>query len=113
MYRVEMLWSATGRWHTVVTENRSYCLGWMACRRDGPTPRSAMRVVRASDGKIVDECSEATEVGIGMIVGMVTAEQLEDAAARALERAAKIREMDAATAARRERSRNPNNSTST
>ena len=98
LYRVEINW--LDKWHSALTENRSFCLGFAAAMREHSGPRSAFRVVRASDGEIIEEHAEQTEVGVGMIAGMVTAEQLEDAAAKALARAAKIREREARQAER-------------
>lgn len=97
-YRVEIY--CLDKWRTAITENRSFCLGFAAAMREQPGPRSAFRVVRANDGKIIEEHAEQTEVGVGMIAGMVTAEQLEDAAEKALARAAKIREREARQAER-------------
>ena len=92
-YRYEIKMPGDG-WRLLFEENRSFCAGFLAARRESPGPRLAARVVRSSDGKVVDEIGEKTEVDIGMIAGHPTAEQYEAAGNRALAIAAKIRERE-------------------
>lgn len=69
---------------------KSYCDGYLDAL-EGQLPRQNLRMVR-SDGKIVREIEAYSDVGIGMVAGWPTAEQYENAAEKALERAKLIRE---------------------
>lgn len=80
--------------------SREYCEGYLDCYRY-EAPRNAMRIVR-NDGKVVREIAANEDVAIGMIAGWPTPEQYERAAAKALEKAARIRERMAREEARRE-----------
>lgn len=80
--------------------SHDFAMGYLFGRQDTPSPRLAMRVVR-SDDKVIDMREANDDVGIGMIVGFPTPEQYEDAAARALEKADRIRKMMAVREKRR------------
>jgi hypothetical protein len=69
---------------------REFCNG-VLWKVKHDAPRLAYRVVR-SDGKIMDELPAVDEVSVGMVAGFPTPEQYERAAAKALEKAAAIRE---------------------
>ena len=98
-YAVEVMY--IGKWRPIVPDAaRGYCMGYLDARRDGWTPRLAMRVTR-SDGKVIEDLQAVDEVSIGMVAGSATAEQYEDAASRALDRAEAIRAMDRQRLARR------------
>lgn len=71
--------------------SKGYAEGYFDCYTQQPGPRLACRVLR-SDGELHLEASEKTEVSIGMIAGWPTPEQYEEAAQRALDKAADIRE---------------------
>lgn len=77
-------------WVEFRSGSMGYCQGYLDAMR-GQAPRLSMRMVR-SDGRIMDEVDAFDDVNIGMIAGWPTAEQYENAAERALERATKIRE---------------------
>lgn len=79
---------------------REYCEGYLDGYRH-EAPRNAMRIVR-DDGKVVREIAANEDVAIGMIAGWPTPEQYERAAAKALEKAARIRERMAREEARRD-----------
>lgn len=91
-------------WSRHIDESLSYCQGYMEAMRDQGGPFVAMRLMR-SDGKVVDEIQELTEVSIGMVAGYPTAEQYEAATERALEKAKVIREREARSLAKLERMR--------
>lgn len=78
------------KWIHVLTENRSFCLGYFQRHREEPSPKLAMRVIR-SDGRVLEECSESQSVSIGMVAGFPSPEQYEKAASDALDRAKEIR----------------------
>ena len=103
LYRVEVEMSPD-RWGLVFEQGRSFCLGYLACHREQSGPSLAMRVCKA-DGNVIDSHAARTEVSIGMIAGMPSPEQYEDAAARALEIAAMIRKHRAGEQARRDAAR--------
>lgn len=81
---------AISQWLKIL-EGRSlqYCQGFLDARCDY-APRTAYRLVR-SDGKIMEEVEARDDVVIGQIAGWPTAEQYENAANKALERAKAIR----------------------
>ena len=69
---------------------RAYCSGYLAAVQEGPTPRLAHRIVR-DDGKVMEDLGAVEHVGIGAHAGFPTAEQYEQAAKVALQRACDIR----------------------
>lgn len=69
----------------------SWARGFIAGRQEASGPQLPIRILR-SDGKIVEETLGKPEVSLGLIAGWPSAEQYERAAARALEKATKIRE---------------------
>ena len=90
-YSIQRLYN--GDWYSLIKgEYLQYCLGWLDRAQD-QSPRPAYRLVR-SDGKILKLLTEREDVSIGMVAGFPTAEQYEAAAQRALEKAAKIREIE-------------------
>jgi len=80
-----------GRWFSVLKDTTvNFCRGYILGKRDGAPPRLSFRLVR-SDGKVMDVTPEDLDVSVGMVAGFPTPEQYEDAAARAIERAKRIR----------------------
>lgn len=73
---------------------RTWASGFLAGRREASRPQLPLRVLR-SDGKVVDETSGSEDVEIGLVAGWPSAEQYEQAAARALGRADHIRQHEA------------------
>ncbi|MGB1016847.1 MAG: hypothetical protein ACPG4T_22090 [Nannocystaceae bacterium] len=69
---------------------RTYCSGYLAAVQEGPTPRLAHRIVR-DDGKVMEELGAVEHVGVGACAGFPSAEQYEQAAKVALQRACDIR----------------------
>lgn len=92
MCRVEV--TMGDKWVVLFEETRSFCRGYVAARRDAPGPKLGARVVD-SNGRVVDITPGSADVSLGMIAGMPSAEQYEDAGNRALEMAAKIRAREA------------------
>ena len=84
---------------------RDYCQGYLDALR-GSYPRENVRLVR-SDGKVMDELQAYSEVAIGQVAGFPTPEQYEQAAQRALLRAAEIRQRSERDEERREARRHP------
>ena len=68
---------------------RGYADGYLAARRDEPGPRLACRLVRETDGKVVEEIAAAEDVDVGMVAGWPTWQQYAEAAKRALVLAAR------------------------
>jgi len=84
--------SFNGGWKAFIKGcSRQFGKGYIAAMR-GEAPRLHIRLID-STGKVVDELTGNDEVHIGQIAGWPTAEQYEAAAARALARAARIREI--------------------
>jgi hypothetical protein len=81
------------------SETRDFCAGYLS-HAQYCHPRLAHRIVR-SDGKVVHEMKADSEVHIGMVASWPTPEQYEEAAKRALEQAARIREQAAKQEERR------------
>lgn len=91
MYSVEVEFN--GEWITLFQfAKQAYCKGYLAASRD-VSPRPALRIIRQLDGKVMDEISAHDELPLGQTAGLISAEQLELAAQKALERAAAIRRM--------------------
>jgi len=90
-YTIETLFG--DKWMPIIKgEYLQYCLGWLD-RAQKHSPRPAYRLVR-SDGRILKLLTEREDVSIGLVAGFPTAEQYEAAAQRALDKAAKIREIE-------------------
>ena len=87
-YRIETFY--IGQWLKILTGSLQYCQGYLDARKDH-SPRNAYRLIR-DDCRIMEELEAREDVSIGQIAGWPTAEQYEQAADRALEMAAKIRE---------------------
>lgn len=84
-----------GKWYPMGgmwADTKIACTAYIMGMRDSWPPHRAMRVIR-SDGRVMEEWPQQTEVSVGMVAGWPTAEQYEAAAQRALEKAKKIREM--------------------
>lgn len=93
--------ASDGRWLRIAEPmSLDYARGWLDARLTGPTPRLAYRLVD-SRGKVLEELQAVDEVRIGQVAGSPSAEQLEAAAARALERARQLREVEAERERRR------------
>lgn len=96
-YRIEVEMEP-GRWAPIPTLTGirlEWGKGYVWHHRDAPGPRCGLRLVREADGRVIDTAPGGTEVSIGMFAGWPTAAQYERAAARALEMAAKLRELEA------------------
>lgn len=76
---------------------RAEARGYLMAILDGPTPRLAYRVVRVSDGKVVDGLAAVDTVDVGQSAGSPHAEQLLGAAMRVLVQAASARPVDPET----------------
>ena len=88
-----------GKWCSVAKyASRDYCEGYLDHYRY-EAPRNEMRILR-SDGKVVRDLGPFDDVSVGMIAGWPTPEQYERAAAKAIEKAANIRERMAREEAR-------------
>jgi hypothetical protein len=72
-------------WIRLFSESRAYCQGWIACARETPSPRLALRLVRLSDGKVVlEQTTGCPDASVGQVAGWPSPEQYRAAAARAL-----------------------------
>lgn len=83
----------TGRWFTLAGLNDvplQYANGFVDARREAAGPTRPTRIVR-SDGKIMYSHDGREECSIGLVAGWPSPEQYEAAAARALEKARRIR----------------------
>lgn len=90
-YTVEVL--RDERWVPITSGARSYCMGFFDARLQ-LAPRLAMRVARTGlqgERKVLAHAPAKDTVSIGQIAGSPTAEQYEDAAAKALAAAQHIR----------------------
>jgi hypothetical protein len=91
-YYVESLYD--GRWVRIHTASRDFCEGYLRRVLDDTHPRNEYRLMR-SDGKVMESLYPIEEVSVGMIAGWPTPEQYEHAAQVALDKAARIREIQA------------------
>jgi hypothetical protein len=66
------------------SESRAYCQGWIACARETPSPRLVLRLVRLSDGKVLEQTTGCPDASVGQVAGWPSPEQYRAAAARAL-----------------------------
>lgn len=55
-YKVQ-IW-AFEKWNTIVTDNKSFCQGYYYHAK-GESPRYKMRVIRADDEKVIEECEQS------------------------------------------------------
>ena len=90
-YRIEVE-HPSGSW--VATAGSECGLSWgqgyLACHRETPGPTLPLRLVRASDGRVVDDSRGRPEVSLGMVAGWPTWRQYVAAARRALVKAADV-----------------------
>ena len=91
-YRIEVWWAAARAGRTLVQDDSMLFLrGYLTAVSDRGGPRLQHRLVRAADGKVMGEVAAPDSVAVGLVAGSPTAEQLEEAAQRVLERARAVR----------------------
>ena len=78
----------SGKWISIMTKTRDFCLGFVKAREDY-FPRKSYRVMR-SDGKIIVDMPACDDVSIGRIAVWPPPEQCEEAARLVSEKAGQI-----------------------
>lgn len=90
-YRLESFYF--GKWVNFLEAPLTFLRGYLRAKEHS-APRLAFRIVR--DGvDVVDEIPARDDVNIGMVAGFPTAEQYETAALAAVEKAKRLREIEA------------------
>lgn len=81
MYRVQV--KSFDKWYTLFSENKSYCLGYLAGRERSEDLYPEMRILSPTD-KVVEFLKPKDNLSFGQVAGHITNTQRYNAAYKAL-----------------------------